>query len=75
MNTFPAALFFIKLNRTALHVNMPGGCALSAHGAGKLIVKTDGQTKFEKDTYAKLCGSLVELTENFRKLSAVLKFA
>jgi hypothetical protein len=36
---------------------MPGGCALSAHGAGKLIVKTDGQTKTEKDTYAKLCPS------------------
>jgi hypothetical protein len=34
---------------------MPGRCALSAHGAGKLIVKTDGQTKTEKDTYAKLC--------------------
>jgi hypothetical protein len=34
---------------------MPGGCTLSAHGAGKLIVKTDGQTKTEKDTYAKLC--------------------
>jgi hypothetical protein len=35
---------------------MPGGHALSAHGAGKLlIVKTDGQTKTEKDTYAKLC--------------------
>jgi hypothetical protein len=52
MNTFP--LFFSKLNRTALHVNMPGGRALSAHGAGKLIVKTDGQTKTEKDTNAKL---------------------
>jgi hypothetical protein len=52
MNTFP--LFFSKLNRTALHVNMPGGLALSAHGAGKLIVKTDGQTETEKDTYAKL---------------------
>jgi hypothetical protein len=34
---------------------MPGGCTLSAHGAGKLIVKTDGQTKAEKDTYTKLC--------------------
>jgi hypothetical protein len=34
---------------------MPGRCALSAHGAGKLIVKTDGRTKTEKDTYAKLC--------------------
>jgi hypothetical protein len=33
---------------------MPGGCALSAHRAGKLIVKTDGQTKTEKDMYAKL---------------------
>jgi hypothetical protein len=33
---------------------MPGGCTLSAHGAGKLIVKTDRQTKTEKDTYAKL---------------------
>jgi hypothetical protein len=54
MNTFP--LFFSKLNRTSGHVNMPGGHALSAHGAGKLIVKTDGQTKTEKDTYAKLCG-------------------
>ena len=31
---------------------MPGRCALSAHGAGKLIVKTDGQTETEKDTYA-----------------------
>jgi hypothetical protein len=51
-NTFP--LFFSKLNRTSGHVNMPGGRALSAHGAGKLIVKTDGQTKTEKDTYAKL---------------------
>jgi hypothetical protein len=45
-NTFP--LFFSKLNRTSGHVNMPGGRALSAHGAGKLIVKTDGQTKTEK---------------------------
>jgi hypothetical protein len=27
-NTFP--LFFSKLNRTSGHVNMPGGCALSA---------------------------------------------
>jgi hypothetical protein len=54
MNTFP--LFFSKLNRTALHVNMPGGRALSAHEAGKLIVKTDGQTETEKDTNAKLCG-------------------
>jgi hypothetical protein len=52
MNTFP--LFFSKLNRTSGHVNMPGGRALSAHGAGKLIVKTDRQTKTEKDTYAKL---------------------
>jgi hypothetical protein len=52
MNIFP--LFFSKLNRTALHVNMPGGRTLSAHGAGKLIVKTDGQTETEKDTYAKL---------------------
>jgi hypothetical protein len=34
---------------------MPGGRALSAHKAGKLIVKTDGQTKTEKDVYAKLC--------------------
>jgi hypothetical protein len=34
---------------------MPGRCTLSAHGAGKLIVKTDGQTKTEKDMYAKLC--------------------
>jgi hypothetical protein len=34
---------------------MPGGCTLSAHGAGKLIVKSDRQTKTEKDTYAKLC--------------------
>jgi hypothetical protein len=33
---------------------MPGGRALSAHGTRKLIVKTDGQTKTEKDTYAKL---------------------
>jgi hypothetical protein len=33
---------------------MPGGRALSAHGAGKLIVKTDGQTETEKDMYAKL---------------------
>jgi hypothetical protein len=49
-NTFP--LFFSKLNRTSGHVNMPGGRALSAHGAGKLIVKTDGQTKTEKDMYA-----------------------
>jgi hypothetical protein len=32
---------------------MPGGGALSAYGAGKLIVKTDGQTETEKDTYAK----------------------
>jgi hypothetical protein len=52
MNIFP--LFFIKLNRTALHVNMPGRRALSAHRAGKLIVKTDRQTETEKDTYAKL---------------------
>jgi hypothetical protein len=52
-NTFP--LFFSKLNRTSGHVNMPGGHALSAHGAGKLIVKTDRQTETEKDTYAKLC--------------------
>jgi hypothetical protein len=52
-NTFP--LFFHKLNKTAWHVDMPGGHALSAHGAGKLIVKTDRQTKAEKDTYAKLC--------------------
>jgi hypothetical protein len=41
-NTFP--VFFSKLNRTSGHVNMPGGCALSAHGAEKLIVKTDRQT-------------------------------
>jgi 16S rRNA U1498 N3-methylase RsmE len=34
---------------------MPGRHALSAHGAGKLIVKTDRQTETEKDTYAKLC--------------------
>jgi hypothetical protein len=34
---------------------MPGGCALSAHGAGMLVVKLDGQTKAEKVTYAKLC--------------------
>jgi hypothetical protein len=34
---------------------MPGGCTLSAHGARKLIVKTDRQTETEKDTYAKLC--------------------
>jgi hypothetical protein len=34
---------------------MPGGGALSAHGARKIIVKTDGQTKTEKDMYAKLC--------------------
>jgi hypothetical protein len=47
-------LFFSKLNRTSGHVNMPGGCALSAHGAGKRIVKTDRQTETEKDTYAKL---------------------
>jgi hypothetical protein len=33
---------------------MPGRRALSAHGAEKLFVKTDGQTKTEKDTYAKL---------------------
>jgi hypothetical protein len=33
---------------------MPGGCTLSAHRAGKLIAKTDGQTETEKDTYAKL---------------------
>jgi hypothetical protein len=33
---------------------MPGRHTLSAHEAGKLIVKTDGQTKTEKDTYAKL---------------------
>jgi hypothetical protein len=52
-NTFP--LFFSKLNRTSGHVNMPGGHALSAHRAGKLIVKTDRQTKTEKDMYAKLC--------------------
>jgi hypothetical protein len=39
---------------------MPGGHALSAHGAGKLIVKTDGQTKTEKDTYAKLCDCFME---------------
>jgi hypothetical protein len=32
---------------------MPGRRALSAHGARKLIVKTDGQTKTENDTYAK----------------------
>jgi hypothetical protein len=30
---------------------MPGGCALSAHRARKLIVKTDGQTETEKDMY------------------------
>jgi hypothetical protein len=53
MNTF--LLFFSKLNRTSGHVNMPGRCALSALGARKLIVKTDRQTKTEKDTYAKLC--------------------
>jgi hypothetical protein len=35
---------------------MKGRCALSALGARKLIVKTDGQTETEKDTYAKLCG-------------------
>jgi hypothetical protein len=52
-NTFP--LFFIKLNRSIQHVNMPGGCTLSAHGAGKLIVKTGRQTKAEKDMYAELC--------------------
>jgi hypothetical protein len=40
-----------------MHVNMPGGCALTAHGAGKLIVKTDGLTKAEKDMYAKLFNS------------------
>jgi hypothetical protein len=50
-NTFPH--FFSKLNRTSGHVNMPGGCALSAHRAGKLIVKTDRQTETKKDTYAK----------------------
>jgi hypothetical protein len=33
---------------------MPGRHTLSVHGAGKLIVKTGGQTKAEKDTYAKL---------------------
>jgi hypothetical protein len=37
---------------------MPGGCPLSANGAGKLIVKTDGQTETEKDMYAKLCAIL-----------------
>jgi hypothetical protein len=52
-NTFP--LFFSKLNRTSGHVNMPGRCTLSAHRAGKLIVKTDKQTETEKDTYVKLC--------------------
>jgi hypothetical protein len=35
--------------------------ALSAHGARKLNVKSDGQTKAEKDTYAKL---LVQMEEN-----------
>jgi hypothetical protein len=45
-NTFP--LFFSKLNKTAWHVNMPGRRTLSAHGAGKLIVKTDWQTKTKK---------------------------
>jgi hypothetical protein len=34
---------------------MPGGHALSAHGAGKLIVKTGRQTEAEKDTYTELC--------------------
>jgi hypothetical protein len=55
INTFP--LFFSKLNRASGHNNMPGRRALSAHGAGKLIVKTDRQTETEKDTYAKLFSS------------------
>jgi hypothetical protein len=52
-NAFP--LFFSKLNR----------CTLSAHRARKLIAKTDGQTKTEKDMYAKLyvrhCGCMASL--------------
>jgi hypothetical protein len=54
-HTFP--LFFSKLNRIAWHVNMPGGRALSAHKAGKLIVKTDGQTKTEKRRVCKIVWS------------------
>jgi hypothetical protein len=38
---------------------MPGRRALSAHRARKLIVKTDGQTKTEKDMYAKLCNETI----------------
>jgi hypothetical protein len=37
---------------------MPGRHALSAHGARKLIVKTDGQTKTEK-TCMQNCGSVL----------------
>jgi hypothetical protein len=48
-----SSLFFSKLSRTAWHVNMPGGCTLSAHGVGKLIVKAGGQTKIEKDMFEK----------------------
>jgi hypothetical protein len=46
---------------------MPGRCALSAHGARKLIVKTDRQTETEKDTYAKLssvCASVISRSVN-----------
>jgi hypothetical protein len=45
---------------------MPGRWALSAHGAGKLIVKTDGQTKTEKDTYAKLCDDTTQVNANVK---------
>jgi hypothetical protein len=44
---------------------MPGERALSVLTMnGKLIVKTDGQTKTEKDTYAKLCWKLMTMMEN-----------
>jgi hypothetical protein len=44
---------------------MPGGCALSAHGARQLIVKTDGQTETEKDTYANLCDQVAASSQGF----------
>jgi hypothetical protein len=52
LNTFPFC--FGIHNRTFWYVKMPGGHALSAHGAGWLIIRTGIQTKMEKDTYAKL---------------------
>jgi hypothetical protein len=46
---------------------MPGGCTLSAHGAGKLIVKTDRQAKTEKDMYAKLSYGNTAVTNPARR--------